>query len=238
MKANVLLWSVALIGIIIVGRLPAHAASLSEALSADWRSRTELAKLFPDISAVQAFARRLLVAREGEDADIDPPTVLDYRLVDLQGTGRVQLVYRLDYSGRGVSRYLIVIDKINGRLRLTTLDPGVELGPLDRILVDLNQDGRTEILVDYPLAGRKDEAAPYPYFEAIYLYRPGIFVPADRQFIAYYRNVLLPKLERRAGLLHEQIEKSSSPEEMENLQEQLAANETSVTAIKRFMSGR
>ena len=170
---------------------------VEQAQTIQWNeaSRGELQSLLNSPSAIQMFANSALGA-----TDL-PANIGEYSFVDLSGDGNFELVATLDYSGRGFYTTLVIFSNINGKIHATQAKTnGASIDNLQASIVDLNHDGRHELLVPR-LMGQYHGADPVPMFTDIYVFRQGVLVQADSQFKFYYRDERLPKLTARLDLL-------------------------------------
>jgi hypothetical protein len=224
--------------------ISAVAASVQSAPAVPWKQSrvSELyASEFPTAIKVQEFINRVAVENHQEDTlslEVKLPNILDYALLDLRGDGDVQLVCLLDYSGRGLSYYLVAVSKSGQQYRLDLLEAPGQLDKISNVAKDLNSDGKIEIIVDAPLTVGRDRSSPVPYFRHVYEYGDHGFTMADTRFRAYYRHTYLPSLEEQK--LKQVREMNSLPtasrETLAYESENLNAIDGSIAATRRFLS--
>jgi len=225
---------------------PALADDLQKAASVPWTSghAAELySSFFPTTDKVGSFVRAAVINDQMQDTldvEFNRPDVLDYALVDLKGDGKLQLVCRLDYSGRGISYDLVAISKAGGRFHVALLDSPGQLSKVSEIVRDLNGDGQKEVVVDEALSVGQDRSTPVAHFEHVYKYQQGEFVLADALFKHYYRNTLLPSLQVQLSAQEAQFKSSqaTSPEGMLYERQKLDALRQSVKAVRQFLTIR
>jgi hypothetical protein len=203
----------------------------------------ELSSLFPTATSVEDFVRAVVLQAHMQDVldvEFNQPAILDYSFIDLSADGKLELVCRLDYSGRGISLYLIAISKIGKKFHIALLDSGMEFTNLSTIVRDIGNTGRKEVVVKVPIGISRGRAAPAPYFEHIFLYEGNQFVQADTSFRGYYRDMLLPELEQ--NLENEQQRLQAAREAhldraIEYEQEKADALKESIDAVVSFLAG-
>lgn len=198
-------------------------------------------------SALQAVQQYVIAVmrsklKNSDDLAIDPPKVLDYAYVDLTGNGQPpQLLCRLDYSGRGCPTVLAIIDRSHGLTQISYLYSGggwIGFGELRDAIFDLNNDGKHQLIVAEPIESVQSLVLPNPFFEHIYSFRDGKFVQSDAEFVAYYRDTVLPKLQAQ---LESMIKDPLVPEydwsEREFYQMGLNAKRKEIQEVAKLLSG-
>lgn len=146
-----------------------------------------LNKVFKDTATVNAFIHSL-------QPDTDPqPNVGEFQLVDLHRDGKVELVVTVAFS-RAFYNHIYVVSRNGDEFELAVISTG---GPtvenLKSSIVDLNEDGRKQILVPRALAPYAG-IEPIPVTIDVYAWNGSQYDAANAQFGNYYRNVVLPKL--------------------------------------------
>ena len=149
----------------------------------------------------------------------------DYRLVDLDNDGRLELVAAVDYSGRAFYTQLAVFTNKEGRIVLAEVS-GWAINDLDQVIKDLDHDGRKELLLDRMPHYRG--ADTIPGFPDIYQYDGSTLIQVDRQFKDYYLKQQLPRIQKdlvdlRAAAA--EIQKQVTTAQNKLGQEKLAAGE-------------
>ena len=140
-------------------------------------------------AAVDAFLR----AHAGEA--YEDAVLGDFRVVDLDGDGRVELVISADFSGRRFFNHLIVF-RAEGD-RLVSQDVEVwNLESLEGAIQDLDQDGRREILVRRDLTPYLG-VHPLAAWTAVLRYDGGRLIDQSARFPRFYDERVLPELDRR-----------------------------------------
>ena len=223
-------------------------ASMDEILKVNWnkQSLAALEKLIPDQKAAQQFATAVLMAQPHTEPDnvykldVDTEVVVDYQFVDLKGDGSVQFVCLLDITGRRRPTILMAVENDHGRPKMADVtggEGGLGLGYLSAILRDMRHDGKNEVVLSLALEPFRGVAAPTPYMEHIYLYRDGQFVPSDREFLDYYRNVALPERRQELNdiLLHAPPP-GASPEDREDFRKTVDGKKEEIEALKKLLS--
>jgi hypothetical protein len=221
----------------------ASATTSEMAASVEWTDANAgaLQKLFPNRDGVAAFLAQVVPqTRAGQDLDFDSdvPAVMDYRFVDMNGDGKLELLARLDYSGRGVSLYLVAVYPAQGGFDAAVLNAGGRLGPLSKIVVDLANNGRKEVLDTVPLASGADEAAPVATFVHVYQFSNGSFYQADGAYTYFYRAQLLPSLQKKLWLGNQELvrmQARGAAQIVARKQAEINAIQGSIGAIKEFL---
>ena len=117
-------------------------------------------------------------------------TVREYRRVDLNGDGRLELVVTLDFHSTGGTAPVLVIFASETGTSCQQLKGYAPYGTtLDSAIVDLDNDGKKEIItVDWMLDYHQMTTQPieWPVVNALLGTK---YVPAEHRFIEYYRNL-------------------------------------------------
>jgi len=120
---------------------------------------------------------------------LKPEEVGEFEFIDLAGDGRCELVMGVS-SGPAVSFVWIYWqDHFQALMGLTDFKKGIR---------DLNGDGKKEIIVHsyLDLAGRRSAGSPTPEWPEVYRLQGEKYVPASKDFPAYYDSEVLPKLDK------------------------------------------
>jgi hypothetical protein len=238
-----LLWLAGLLVTVGIGS-QASAATPQTAGSIVWSAKniSKLQKLFADPEEVDEFLTQIVPQTNAGNIlqfDSGNPTVMDYNFEDMDGNGRVELLARLDFSGRGISYYLIAVYETSEGFDAAVLNAGGRLGPLSKIVVDLGDDGRKEILDTAPLASGSDSASPVPTFVHIYQFSGGTFYRADSEYTNYYQNELLPALQKQLSARTSDLttmQEAPTTQDLTGKQAEINAIKGSIAAIKTFLS--
>ncbi len=108
-------------------------------------------------------------------------TVGEFAWIDLAGDERYELATRQDLSGRAYFDYLAVYWRSPAGKVTRDWIEGVDLPSLDKIVRDLDGDGKDELIV--PSALDRHDPRGYP-------------VDASAEYAAFYDNEVLPTLEQ------------------------------------------
>ena len=201
--------------LLAVGALNANAAATSVADAARavaWNQSNSrrLYEIFHDSQAVAEFVNETLPAA---DQGLEPLYVGEYRIVDLNNDGHLQLACTVDVTGRAFYTGLVVFSQQNGRIVRsdTSTGDGANLIDLGNSIVDINHDGRKEILVPR-LLGPYTGSRPVGQVVDVYKFMGGQMVKADQEFSGYYRDTLLPHLRSKLANLMRHPERSGTAE--------------------------
>lgn len=208
-------------------------AIVAQAAALSWSSKAAgpLRQLLSKREAAQAFLNYLYGYDEfefkGTTGKYAPAHLGDYRLIDLNNDGRLELLATADFTGRAFYETLAVFTNKNGQIQSTDLTDRWAINDLDAAITDLDHDGRKELLLDRePNEYRGTETIPG--LTDIYHYDGSRLIQVDRQFKDYYRKDLLPRLQQRladftAGA--DELEKEVTTAQNKLRQEKLAADE-------------
>lgn len=168
-------------------------AGATELDAAKWNSSDELGRL-NSIAGLPKLAEGL-VNRLVPDADIDPVTVGEAMFADIDGDGQLELLATLDSSGRAFFTSVITVRKNKGKYTYSeAFSNGISIQDLPSRLVDLNHDGRKELLVKQYI-DQYEGAMRAPVETVIFEWNGKKFVAASDKFPGYYRSVVIPKLQ-------------------------------------------
>jgi hypothetical protein len=230
-----------LVGGLSVSTFAADAGQPADTIAWTDNSYSQLRAAFSTNLIAQSFIYDVLensTVPERLDIKFNKPDVLDFNFIDLDGNGKLHLMSRIDYSGRGRSFYLLDISRVGGLFHVAVLDThGAELGKISDIVKDLDHNGRKEITVRRPLASGAEGSEQLPFFDDIYVSSGGRFVQEDEYFRSYYRNVLLPSLEKTSATLigNMQAEQNASLEMQISERNTLSATQKSIEALRMFL---
>jgi hypothetical protein len=224
--------------------LPVGANPLQDASAMPWKLRNAAAlqaAAFPSADRVAGFVKSVIISdplRDTLDVESNSPAVMDYALVDLKGDGTIELVCRLDFSGRGLSYDLVAIARSPHGFHVALLESPGELGKISDTVLDINNDGKKEVLVSEALRAGRDRSTPVPHFTHVYRYEGGQFVQSDRQFKHYYRSIVLPLLASELAKEEASFKSlpSLSPEQTLFRRQKLDALRQSIEATRQFLA--
>jgi hypothetical protein len=182
------------------------------ARSINWSSASALKALFKDKAGVKRFLNE--VANEGDPSG---PTfvenVYEYRFVDVNADGWLELV-ALVGGGRPSTGLEIVFQTPGGvplTDRLTTTYDGFvmrelvgfDVPDLNAVLRDLDGDGTYEIVMPQSLGGEGASGGPRLPAEIpeVFAWKQGDFANVSARYPEFYRNEVLPRLERQLQML-------------------------------------
>ncbi len=171
----------------------ASAASGNQPKSSDGPSSSRIQALAAvDHEKVAAFIREL---------DSSPVTELttkvgDFRVMDLNGDGRPDLLATLDYSGRGFYNTVGVVWADGSKLRLQKLDTW-NLRSLQNVAEDLDGDGRMELILPEQLTAYAGAGAMATWHAVYALDSQGQYVERSAGFRTFYEQRELPLVESK-----------------------------------------
>lgn len=159
----------------------------------------------PDLRIqVQHLLEKLL-----PDADLVAPNVGEAYFADLDKDADLELLATVDYSGRGFFNNVVVVQQHQGKFAWTEVrSNGRSIERLPAHLIDANGDGAPELVLERFL-DRYEGAQRVPAETVIYRWQAQRFKEDSDAFPQYYRNKVIPSLEKKlAGAL---AKPSSSP---------------------------
>jgi hypothetical protein len=136
------------------------------------------ARSLTDRTAVDAFLR----AHAGDA--YDDATLGDYRILDLGGDGKADLIATLDYSGRRFFNHLIVLHDDGHKIAVQEIDVW-QMEALDGVVQDLDADGRSELLLRQGLTPYLG-ARPMASWTAVFRFSGHQLVDQSAMFPHYY----------------------------------------------------
>jgi len=181
--------SIALMTVAVFTGTRGYAADIA---SLAWtESNLDVLRTF-DKAAVEDFVNKMV--DDGMHA-----TVGEFAWIDLAGDERYELATRQDLSGRAYFDYLAVYWRSPAGKVTRDWIEGVDLPSLDKIVRDLDGDGKDELIV--PSALDRHDPRGYPGYPArvwpkVYRLRNGHYVDASAEYAAFYDNEVLPTLEQ------------------------------------------
>jgi hypothetical protein len=177
------------------------------ALGVSWAAEDELRALFKDASTVKGFLNE--IANGGDLAVPDMiGDVEEFRIVDLDRDGWLELVALVSGTGRNLSTNLEVVFHRPSRAqppdRLATEFEGFvmrelsgfDVGDLNAVLRDLDKDGAYEIVMPQLLGPYEGAARPSATMPEIYAWNGADYAKVSAKFPKFYRDEVLPRLER------------------------------------------
>jgi hypothetical protein len=174
----------------------------------NWTSAGALNALFKDKGTVKRFLNE--VANAGDAIGIEAfAEVLDYRFVDLNRDGRLELV--AVEGGRRPAESLEIVFQTAvppvDRL-VTTYDgfvmtgvAGFGVGDLNEVLRDLDRDGAYEIVIPQKFGEIVGTSFPQTTIQEVFSWKDGDYVNVSARYPEFYRDEVLPRLERQLRVL-------------------------------------
>jgi hypothetical protein len=178
---------------LFIALLYSAGAGATELDAANW-SAAELKRL-NGLTTLPRLAEEL-ANRLVPDSNVNPSRVGEATFADIDGDGKLELIATLDYSGRSFFSSVIVVKKGKAGFTYSVVHSnGISVLDLPSRLVDVNQDGRKELLVEQYM-DQYEGAMRVPVETAIFEWTGDKFVEASDKFPGYYRSVVIPKLEK------------------------------------------
>jgi hypothetical protein len=178
------------------------------ATSVDWTSARALKALFKDKLSVKHFLDE--IANEGDTTGPEAtPEVYDYRFVDLNGDGWLELVALV--SGKRLPVFLDVVfqapappaDRLATTHRGFVLQSlsGFDVADLNSVLKDLDGDGTEELVMPQLLGDYAGTASPQATIPEVFSWKGADFAKVSGRYPEFYRDEVLPRLERKLQAL-------------------------------------
>ncbi len=221
------LWAVraVFLAVLLLGTTAAAAEPGDFAIGrADWTAANYkvLSGALADVEATNGFIHAAmrsaeLGAKPMEETGGDDGVPMGSRFFDMLGNGRLELLFALDNSGRGLTGLMMALSRVGSRYAVAALDVGPWPGVPEpaRCVRDLKHNGRFEVVLDRLLQMPKSRATPTPWFEDVYIYDGSAFKLASGEFREYYANEVLPDLRRR-------LDNADSPDTISALRASIA----------------
>jgi hypothetical protein len=144
--------------------------------------------------------------------DVQQVKVGEFMWADLAGNGRYRLVVTADTTGRSFFDRLDVYqrDDQSGVRVQSILGSGIR--DLPRVIKDLNEDGRKELVVPSILdaQGPGSPLAPTVVWPKVYRLRNGKYVDASAEFPGFYDKEVLPGLDKEIGEAQQRVSGQSA----------------------------
>jgi hypothetical protein len=185
-----------------------------------------LKAMFPNAAAVAALDRR--TAPSDHDADSD--NIGDFRVVNLNNDGNLQVVCLVDVTGRAWYTEVIIFSQHSGKIVRSIISTGgANIGSLDRRLVELHHDGQKQLLLPRWLGPYKG-AQPLATFTDVYRFDGQRALRVNQEFSDYYRKTELPRLHSELDALTKSAGAGESAVEAAR-QKQMAAIQQEIDEI-------
>jgi hypothetical protein len=154
-----------------------------------------------DRSSVDAFLR----AHAGES--YEDASLGDFRVLDLDQDGRLDLIATIDSSGRRFFNHLLVLHDNGKRLTVQEIDVW-NMESLSEAVADLDGDGRPEILLRQSLTPYLG-ARPNSSWTAVYGFDGQKLSDHSAMFPKFYEDRILPNLKRDLA-----VKKDGEPDDL------------------------
>jgi hypothetical protein len=125
-----------------------------------------------------------------------PLIVGDFRFASLIGDGSLQLVASVDYSGRRFFNTVLVVRRTATGYAVQKL-PALDAESLAAAILDLDGDGRMELVLPMALTPYLGAGYPQAKWTAIYAWSGRLFVERTAAYAGYYREGVLAPLRQR-----------------------------------------
>lgn len=172
-----------------------------------WGAAADLRALFKDAGTVERFLNEIV-----NEGDLTAPDMIgeveEFKIIDLDRDSRLELVALTSSTGRSLSTFLVVLFQLPNGIqpsdRLTTQHDGFvmrelsgfDVGNLDTVLRDLDNDGTHEIVMPELLGGYQGMTRPQATIPEVYVWTKGDYVKVSARYPEFYRDDVLPRLER------------------------------------------
>jgi hypothetical protein len=191
-----------------------------------WAAEAALRALFKDAATVRRFLNEI-----ANDGDLTAPDIIgeveELRIVDLDRYGWLELVALVSGTGRKLSTHLeVVFHRPSGAHpadRLATAFDGFVLRGLNgfdveslaAVFRDLNQDGTYEIVMPQLLGAFEGATRPQATMPEVHTWNRGDFAKVSARHPEFYRDEVLPRLERELQKLEALPEPNANAEKAE-----------------------
>jgi hypothetical protein len=138
----------------------------------------------------------------------EPVAVGDFAFADLLGDGRLELVASVDYSGRNFFNTVVIVRRAGDAYSVQRL-PALDVETLTGAIVDLNGDGKQELVLPEPLTPYLGAGEPQAKWTAIYSLSGALYVENTAAFAAYYTSNTLATL--RGKLVRAEAANATAP---------------------------
>jgi hypothetical protein len=195
-------------------RVLAQEPSTHVARGVRWSAEGELRALFKDPATVKSFLGEIESGGDATEPDVIGD-VEEYRLVDLDRDGWLELVALVSGTGRKLSPFLVVVYQTPEGTppsdRLATTNDGFVMRSLSGVGVenltalfrDLDNDGTYEIVMPELLGPFEGAARPQATMPEVYEWKAGDFVRVSSRYPEFYRDEVLPQVEGKLQKLEE-----------------------------------
>jgi hypothetical protein len=196
----------------------------------------DLRRILDDKSAVKSFLNEIGVDGAGPSERL-VSDVKEYRFVDLTGSGAVELVALVDITGRGLFNNIHIVYRRPEGLVIRELH-GFGLESLDQAVTDLNRDGVYEIVLPQSVSDYAGAAKPTPVLPEVYAWTGNEYDKASSRFPAYYRDVVLPTLERKLKKLDSLPEEGMTASEKVKQRQSREKYQSEIAAVRVRLAKR
>lgn len=150
-----------------------------------------------DRTAVAQFATELLgnFSGHGDSPVVKPKDIGEFTWADLEGDGQYELIMTLDVNGRAFFNALEIFWRDqSGNITHQEIG-GWAFHDLNEAIRDLNGDGKDELIVPTRLLSYSTaETFTWP---VVYRIKDRRYVEASRDFPAFYKDEVLPQLDKK-----------------------------------------
>ena len=126
--------------------------------------------------------------------------VSDFRFVDLDADGQLELVAGIDLSGRGEFNSVAVVRRTGANFAVQEIR-ALGVDSLDGILSDVNNDGKQELLIPTAVTPYLGTSAPEAEWTAVYGWSGPLLIDISVQLPSFYQTAILPGLKQNLDAL-------------------------------------